>query len=76
LTTTLILKVHEMEKELLVCKDASKEHLGGIFMQEGRVIAYISRKFRKHEESYATHGLELLEIVYALRGVVTQFLHQ
>jgi hypothetical protein len=35
LTTTLIMKVPDMEKEFLVCTDASKEGLGGVLMQEG-----------------------------------------
>jgi hypothetical protein len=56
-----------MDKEFLVCTDTSKEGLGGVLMQEGRVITYISRKLRRHEENYATHNLELLAIVYALR---------
>jgi hypothetical protein len=56
-----------MGKEFLVCMDASKEGLGGFLMQDSRVIAYISRKLRRHEENYATHDLELLENVYALR---------
>jgi hypothetical protein len=55
-----------MDKELLVCRDTSKEGLGGVLMQDGRVIAYISRKLRRNEENYTTHDLELLEIVYAL----------
>jgi hypothetical protein len=66
LTTTLTLKVLDMDKEFLVCTDASKEGLGGVLMQEGRVITYISRKMRRHEENYTTHDLELLAIVYAL----------
>jgi hypothetical protein len=36
-------------------------------MQDGRVIVYILRKLRRHEENYVTHDLELLTIVYALR---------
>ena len=36
-------------------------------MEDDRVIAYISRKLRRHEEKYATHELELLAIVYALK---------
>jgi hypothetical protein len=36
-------------------------------MQDSRVIAYISRKLRKHEENYAMNDLELLDIVYSLR---------
>jgi hypothetical protein len=36
-------------------------------MQDGRVIAYISRKLRRHEENYVMYDLELLAIVYALK---------
>ena len=66
-TMTPILKVPDMDVDFLVCTDTSKEGLGGVLMQYGRVIAYISRKLRRHEENYATHDLELLAIVYALR---------
>ena len=55
-----------MDKDFLVCTDASKEGLGGVLMQEGRVIAYSSRKLRPHEENYAMHDLELVVVVYAL----------
>jgi hypothetical protein len=51
----------------LVCMNASNEVLGRFLMQDVRVITYISRKLRKHEEKYAMHELELLAIVYALR---------
>jgi hypothetical protein len=67
LTTAPILKVPNMDADFLVCTDASKEGLGGVLMQDGRVISYISRKLRRHEENYATHDLELLAIVYALK---------
>jgi hypothetical protein len=67
LTTTPILKVPDMDADFLVCTDASKEGLGRVLMQDGRVIAYISRKLRRHEENYVTHDLELLAIVYALK---------
>jgi hypothetical protein len=60
LTTALILKVTDMEKEFLVCMDSSKEGLGGVLKQDGPVIAYISRKLGKHKENYVTHDLELL----------------
>src|SRR5207237_4276490 len=35
-------------------------------MQEGKVVAYASRQWRKHEEHYATHDLELASVVHAL----------
>jgi hypothetical protein len=67
LTTTPILNVLDMDVDFLVCTDASKEGLSGVLMQDRRVIAYISRKLRRHEENYVTHDLELLAIVYALK---------
>ena len=36
-------------------------------MQEGRVVAYASRKLRKHELNYPTHDLELAAVVHALK---------
>jgi hypothetical protein len=36
-------------------------------MQERRVIAYISRKLKLHEENYATHDLELAAVVFTLK---------
>jgi hypothetical protein len=67
LTMTSILKVLDMDVDFLVCTGASKEALDGVLMQEGRVIAYILRKPRRHEENYSMHNLELLSIVYALK---------
>jgi hypothetical protein len=67
LTTTPILKLPNMDNEFLVCKDASKEGLSGVLMEDDQVIAYISRKLRRYEENYSKNDLELLVIVYALR---------
>jgi hypothetical protein len=67
LTTTPILKFPDMENEFLVCTDTSKEVLGGFLMQDGQLIAYISKILRKNDDKYATNDLEFLAIVYALR---------
>jgi hypothetical protein len=67
LTTKMILNITDMDRDFLVFTNASKEGLGGFFMQYGQVIDYISRKFIKHEENYASHKLELLAIIYALQ---------
>ena len=67
LTITLILKVLDMDANFLVCTDASKEVLGGVLMQDSRVISYISRKLRRNEENYVMNDLKLLAIVYALK---------
>jgi hypothetical protein len=47
--------------------DASKNGLGCVLMQDGRVIAYASHQLRKHEVNYPTHDLELAAIVHALK---------
>jgi hypothetical protein len=67
LTTAPILKVPDMDADFLVCTIASKEGLGRVLMEDGRVIAYISRKLRRHEDNYVTHDLELLSIICALK---------
>ena len=36
-------------------------------MQDGKVIAYASRKLKKHETNYPTHDLELAVMVFALK---------
>jgi hypothetical protein len=36
-------------------------------MQEGHVIAYVSRQLRKQELNYPTHDLELAAVVHALK---------
>ena len=36
-------------------------------MQEGKVVAYASRRLKSHEKNYLTHDLELAAIVFALK---------
>ena len=36
-------------------------------MQNGKVIAYVSRQVTVHEKNYPTHDLELPAIVFALK---------
>lgn len=56
-----------MDRPFIVCTDVSKDGLGAVLSQDGRVIPYASRKLRAYEENYATHDLELVAIVHALR---------
>ena len=67
LTTAPVLSVADPEKELVVCTDASKEGVGGVLMQEGKVIAYESRKLKEHEKKYSAYDLELTAVVHALK---------
>jgi hypothetical protein len=56
-----------MERSFLIYHDASGQSLGCVLMQDGHVVAYASRKLRKHEEKYPTHNLELAAVVHALK---------
>eukprot|EP00253_Pinus_taeda_P026738 PITA_26738 len=67
LTTAPILSIADPNKDYVVCTDASKEGLGGVLMQEGRVIAYESRKLKEHEQKYSAYDLELAAVIHALK---------
>ena len=43
--------------------DVSKDGLGYVLMQSGRVVAYGSWQLKNHEQSYPTHDMELAAIV-------------
>ena len=36
-------------------------------MQNERVVAYVSRQLRQHEQNYPTHDLELAAVVFTLK---------
>jgi hypothetical protein len=67
LTHAPMLKVAGPNNDFLVCTDSCKEGLGGVLMQEGRVICYESTKLNEHEINYVTHDLELASIVHDLK---------
>jgi hypothetical protein len=67
LTTAPVLVMPDMEKLFSIYCDASGQGLGCVLMQDGHVVAYVSRQLRKHEEHYPTHDLELTIVVHALK---------
>jgi hypothetical protein len=67
LTTALVLIMPDIHKGFDVYCDASRQGLGCVLMQEGKVVAYASRLLRKHEQNYPTRDLELAAIVHALK---------
>ena len=48
--------------------DASKDELGCVLMQAGKVVAYGSQKLKNHKQNYPTHNMELAAIVFALKA--------
>ncbi|WVZ89058.1 LOW QUALITY PROTEIN: hypothetical protein U9M48_035516 [Paspalum notatum var. saurae] len=67
LTTAPVLTLPDQQKKFIVYCDASRDGLGCVLMQEGKVIAYASWQLRKHELNYPTHDLELAAVVHALK---------
>jgi hypothetical protein len=67
LTSAPVLKIVDPNESFMVCTDACKEGLGGVLTQNGHVIGYESIKIKEHERNYATHDLELVAIVHALK---------
>lgn len=67
LTTTPILTIPDPNGHFIVITDALGEGVGAVLMQEGKVVAFESRKLKQYELNYAPHDLELLAIVHALQ---------
>ena len=67
LTTAPVLTLPEGGDGFVVYTDASKEGLGCVLMQNGKVVAYAARKLKTHEVNYPTHDLELAAVVFALK---------
>jgi hypothetical protein len=67
LTSAPILRIADSNEDFIVCTDSCKEGLGGVLNQNGFVVCYESMKLKDHERHYATHDLELADIVHALR---------
>jgi ribonuclease HI len=67
LTSALVLILPDLTKSFSIYCDASRQGLGCVLMQEGRVVAYASKQLRKHELNYSTHDLELAAMIHALK---------
>ena len=67
LTTASVLVLPDPSEPFVVYCDASKLGLGGVLMQDGKVVAYASRQLRIRERNYPTHDLELAAVVFVLK---------
>ncbi|KAA0036125.1 hypothetical protein E6C27_scaffold338G00290 [Cucumis melo var. makuwa] len=54
------------EGRTVIYSDASRQGLGCVLMQDGKVIAYASRQLKQNECNYPTHDLELAAVVLTL----------
>ena len=66
LTSSLVLTLPLGQYGFAVYCDASRQGLGCVLKKNDKVIAYASRQFKKHEQNYPTHDLELAAVVFSL----------
>ena len=67
MTTALVLTLPDIHRDFVIYCDASRQGLGCVLMQDGKVVAYVSRQLRSHEQNYPTHDLEIAAVVHALK---------
>ncbi|XP_062080450.1 uncharacterized protein LOC133785215 [Humulus lupulus] len=67
LISTLILCVPTEAGKFMVYCDASKNGLGCVLMQNGKVVAYTSRMLKDDEQRYPIHDLALAAVVFTLK---------
>ncbi|KAD6796506.1 hypothetical protein E3N88_07402 [Mikania micrantha] len=58
-----ILALPEGTENFMVYCDASRQGLGCVLMQKGKIIAYAFRQLKIHEKKYTTHDLELGAVI-------------
>ncbi|XP_073030672.1 uncharacterized protein [Primulina eburnea] len=62
LTSAPVLVLPCGTEDFVVYTDSSKQGLGAVLMQRGKVIAYASRQLKDYEKNYPTHDLELAAV--------------
>nr|GEZ96848.1 putative reverse transcriptase domain-containing protein [Tanacetum cinerariifolium] len=62
-----ILALPEGSENCVVYCDASRKGLGTVLMKREKVIAYMSRQLKIHENNYTTHDLEFGAVVFAFK---------
>jgi hypothetical protein len=67
LVSAPVLCLPDIQKDFQVYCDASRQGLGSVLMQNGKVVSYASRQLKHHERNYPTHDLELASVVHALK---------
>lgn len=67
LTSAPVLAYFDLEKELILQVDSSKDGLGAVLMQQGRPIEYASRALTSSERKWAQIEKEVLPVLFSVQ---------
>lgn len=67
LKSASVLVLPEVDQAYVVYMDASILRLGCVLTHHRKIIAYASRKLKKHEGNFLTHNMEMNAVVFALK---------
>ena len=67
LVTAPTLTIPKENEGYVVYGDPSRQGMGCVLMQNGKVVAYASMQLKPHELNYPTHDLELVAVIFALK---------
>ncbi len=62
-----VLKLPDFDKDFEIHSDASDFAIGGVIVQEGRSVAFESKKLSKIERRWPTHKKEMWAIIHCLK---------
>jgi hypothetical protein len=62
-----VLKLLDFDKEFEIHSDASDFAIGGVIVQEGRLIAFESKKLSETERRWLTHEKEMWAVIHCLK---------
>ena len=74
-TNTQVLAYFDLEKELMLRVDSSKDGLGAAILQTGRPIEFASRALTQAEQKWAQTGKKTLSLVSAMGLRVSTSMH-
>ena len=67
IATAPVLQVVDPQKPFVVETNASSTAIGAVLLQDGRLIAFESKKLNHAYQNYSTYERELFAIVHALK---------